>query len=98
MSLASRLNDQYLSLATACERLGKPSDLKGQRALRAHIRLKGFEVRRLGNDFSVTVGTLADYLKRCRVDHEAFRQAASVRAKAMRLGGNHRAASVELAS
>ena len=86
MSLASRLNDQVVPLAVACERLGKPSDVKGQRTLRAHLRRKGFEVRRLGNDFSVTVATLAAFLRRCQEDSAAFRAGAAVRARAHGLG------------
>jgi hypothetical protein len=84
MSIASRLNDQYVPLAVACTQVGYPPDRAGQRNLRQHLRRKGFgaQVRRVGNNFSIQIASWTAYLKRCEQDRAAHRALIGAQAKA----------------
>jgi len=82
MSVLTRAADAYLSLADACAAIGAPSDRVGQRNLRRQIRRKGFEVRRVGNTFSVQVAVWLAYLKRCADDARHHRATISAQSHA----------------
>jgi len=81
-SILSRAAETYLPLSVACAAIGYPPDRTGQRNLRRQIRRKGFEVRRLGNSFSVQVSAWQAYLTRCQEDSAKHRATISAQAKA----------------
>lgn len=82
MSLLSRAADTYLPLSVACAAIGYPPDRVGQRNLRRQMKRKGFDVRRLGNSFSVQVSAWQAYLKRCQTDSAQHRATISAQSKA----------------
>jgi hypothetical protein len=82
MSLLSRAAETYVPLATLCADIGYPPDRVGQRNLRRQIRRKGFEVRRVGNAFSVQVSVWTAYLQRCAQDSARHRTTIGAQSKA----------------
>jgi len=82
MSILSRAAETFVPLTVACTQVGYPTDPSGQRNLRRQIRRKGFEVRRVGNTFSVQAAVWLAYLKRCADDARHHRATISAQSHA----------------
>lgn len=82
MSILSRAAESFVPLSVACTQVGYPPDPSGQRNLRRQMRRKGFDVRRVGNAFSVQVSVWTAYLAKCAADSAAHRATISAQNKA----------------